>query len=227
MRLRAVIPVLAISFWAIGFGFRGAGSATVANDGLVAASGVTLAALADEEPSYSYVGNKKCKICHIKLYKSWEKTRMAQAFEILKPGNNKEQKEKFHLDVHKDYTRDKGETCLKCHTVGYGESGGYAIPDPEDKKAVRKARNLEGIGCECCHGPGSEYIKVFGDIMRSKRKYKVEELYAAGLRKVDESVCITCHNDESPNFNPGEPFDYEKMKNDGSHENFPLKQREE
>lgn len=226
MRLRVAIPVLAISVGAIGFGFWHAESGAVANDAIVTAvTVVALPALADEEPSYSYVGNKKCKKCHIKQYRSWEKTRMANAFEILKPGNNKEQKEKFDLDVGNDYTTD--EKCIKCHTVGFGKPGGYATPDPADKKAVRKAKKLQGVGCECCHGPGSEYIKVFDEILKSKRKYKVEELSAVGLRKVDESVCITCHNEESPSVNPGDPFDYKKRKKDGIHESFPLKQREE
>jgi hypothetical protein len=226
MRHRAAILALSIPFAAIGFGFWCAVSAASANDAIVTtATAIALPALADEEPSYSYVGNKKCKKCHLKQHKSWEKTRMAKAFEILKPGNNKEAKEKFNLDVKKDYTKD--ETCLKCHTVGFGKPGGYAIPDPEDKKAVRKAKNLEGIGCECCHGPGSEYNKVFDEILKSKRKYAVEELYAVGLAKVDESICITCHNEESPSVNPGDPFDYEKRKDEGTNEHYELKQREE
>ncbi|MHC4092796.1 MAG: hypothetical protein ACYSVY_21400, partial [Planctomycetota bacterium] len=62
MRFRAAILVLAISFGAIGLGFWHAASAAVANDAIVtAAAADVLPALADEEPSYSYVGNKKCK----------------------------------------------------------------------------------------------------------------------------------------------------------------------
>lgn len=215
---------LAFVCCSMGLAFRLSTPTAAAGDGVaVATIGVTLPALAGDTPSY--VGNKKCKKCHIKQHKSWEKTRMGKAFDILKPGNNKEAKEKFDLDVEKDYTTD--EKCLKCHTVGYGEPGGYATPDPEDKKAVRKAKRLEGVGCECCHGPGSEYVKVFDEIMKSKRKYKVEELYAVGLRKIDESVCITCHNEESPSVNPGDLFDYNKRKDEGTHEHYPLKQREE
>jgi hypothetical protein len=187
--------------------------------------GITLPALGNDEPTYSYVGTKKCKKCHIKQHKSWANTKMGQAFETLKPGQAGEAKEKYNLDVNKDYTKD--ETCLKCHTVGYGETGGYATPDPEDKKAVRTAKKLEGVGCECCHGPGSEYVKIFDEIMKSKRKYKVEELYTVGLRKIDESTCKTCHNEESPTINPGDPFDYEERKDEGAHENLPLEQREQ
>jgi hypothetical protein len=226
MRRQAVILALAVSVTAVVFGFWYAASAAVANDAVATAAAVgALPAFADEEPSYSYVGNKKCKKCHIKQYRSWEETRMAKAFEILRPGNNTEKKQEFDLDVEQDYTKD--EKCVKCHTVGFGKPGGYAFPDPEDKKAVRKAKQREGIGCECCHGPGSEYIKVFDEIQEAKRKYKVEELYAVGLRKLDEATCTTCHNEESPSVNPGDPFDYEKRKDDGTHEHYPLKQREE
>ncbi len=194
--------------------------------GLVAAAAlIGVPAQAGDDSSYSYVGSKKCKMCHLKQYKSWAQTRMAKSLDILKPGNNQEAKEKFNLDVDKDYTQDG--TCLKCHTVGFGQAGGYAIPDADDKKAVRRAKKLEGVGCECCHGPGSEYIKVFEDILKSGRKYKVEELYAVGLSKIGKATCTTCHNDESPTVNPGETFDYEKLKDEGTHERYPLKQRED
>jgi len=197
-----------------------------ADDNVRVATNATRAAtlVVEGSSSYAYVGSKKCKKCHIKQYKSWEKTRMSHAFEILMPGQHKEAKKKFHVDIAKDFTKD--EKCLKCHTVGFGKKGGYATPDPSDKRAVRKAKKLMGVGCESCHGPGSAYVKVFEDILKSKRKYKQEELYAVGLNKIDESVCKTCHNQESPTINPGDPFDFEKRKEQGTHEHFPLKQRE-
>lgn len=184
----------------------------------------TVAVVAGGESAFAYVGSKKCKKCHIKEHKSWAKTRMGQAFEILKPGTHKEAKEKFNIEVDKDYTADT--KCLKCHTTGFGEPGGYAVPVPGNKKSIRTAKKLEGVGCECCHGPGSEYVKIFDEILKSKRKYKVEELYAAGLRKVDESTCKSCHNEESPTIMPGDSFDYQKRKDEGTHEHHPLKQRE-
>ncbi len=202
-------------------------SVAIENDGLVQAVGTvaSLPTLTGDESPYSYVGSKKCKKCHIKEYKSWAETRMAKAFEILKPGNSKEAKEKFSVDVNKDFTQDP--KCLKCHTTGYGESDGYVVPDPNDKKSVRKAKKLEGVGCESCHGPGSEYVKVFDEILKSKRKYKVDELYSVGLAKIGEPTCKDCHNDESPTINPGDPFDYAKRKDDGTHEHHPLEQRAE
>ncbi len=216
-----VLTVVSSSF--LGWGRSGADMASnpSATGGVTAA---TVAVVAGGESSYAYVGSKKCKKCHIKEHKSWAETRMGQAFDILKPGTHKEAKEKFNVQVDKDYTTDT--KCLKCHTTGFGEPGGYAIPVPGNKKSIRRAKKLEGVGCECCHGPGSEYVKVFDDILKSKRKYKVEELYAVGLRKVDESTCKNCHNEESPTVLPGDSFDYQKRKNEGTHEHHPLKQRE-
>ena len=188
------------------------------------AATASLPALAVETPAYTYVGNSKCKMCHITESKSWKKTRMGKAFETLKPGVAAEAKTKHGLDPAKDYTTDG--TCLKGHTTGFGHEGGYAIPDPNDKKAVRKAKKLAGAGCESCHGPGSAYIKVFEDIFRSKRKYKIEELYAVGLKKIDGTGCTSCHNSEGPTAGDGYHFDFDKKKDEDTHERKEMKQRE-
>lgn len=190
-----------------------------------ASSAVVPMAANEGVASPSYVGSKSCKKCHLKVHKSWAKTKMGQAFEILMPGNSKEEKVKHNLDPDKDYTKD--ETCLKCHTTGFGQAGGYQTPDPNDKKAVRKAKKLQSVGCECCHGPGSEYAKLFKEIQKSKRSYKVEELYAAGLRKMDKAVCLECHNETSPTVQKDTPFDYKERVETDTHEHETLKQREE
>lgn len=190
---------------------------------LAAAATMSLG-LDDSKAAFSYVGSKACKMCHLAAHKSWAKTEMGQALESLKPGKAKEIKEKFNLDPNKDYSTDV--TCIKCHVTGFGEPGGYVIPDPKDKKAVRKAKKLAGVGCESCHGPGSEYVKLHKEIMKSKRKYKLEEMYAAGMQKIGKETCIACHNEEGPTVQPGVAFDYEKKKDEGIHEHKPLKQRE-
>lgn len=185
----------------------------------------TLGSLAVVEgaPVYTYVGNSRCRICHIPHSKSWKKTRMGKATETLKPGVATEAKSKHGLDPAKDYTTDA--TCVNCHTTGFGHEGGYAIPDPTDKKAVRKAQRLAGAGCESCHGPGSAYVKVFTDIFRSKRTYKIEELYAVGLKKMDATACTSCHNTECPTVDEGYHFDFDKKKDEDTHERRELKQR--
>ncbi len=185
----------------------------------------------ESKDKYAYIGSRKCKICHLKLYKSWAKTKMGRAFEILKPGQSVEAKKKHGLDPEKDYTQDK--TCLECHVTGFGKKGGYKILDRAAfknekayKRALKKSKNFHGVGCESCHGPGGDYNKVFKEINKSKRKYKVQELYAKGMWKKDIKVCVRCHNERSPTYDKKKPFDYEKEKDKGTHEHEVLKLRE-
>lgn len=197
-------------------------SPAVAGDESVVAAAATLLPALNGEGEYEYVGSKKCRKCHNKEYKSWKETAKAKTLEPLKPGQASEAKQKHNLDPAKDYTKDEG--CLACHSTGFGQPGGYFVPDTADEAAVKKAKKLEGVGCESCHGPGSAYNKVFEEIKKSKRMYKVEEVYAVGLTKIEESTCTGCHNEKSPTF---ESFNYEEQKDKGLHEVFPLKQREE
>ena len=169
----------------------------------------------------AFVGSTKCKICHLAQYKSWKKTDMANALTTLKPGEKAEAKTKHGLDPEKDYSTDA--SCLVCHTTGYGHQGGYVLPDPDDKKAVKRAKKLAGVGCESCHGPGAGYMDLHGEIMKSKRTYKLAEMLAAGLIVPNADNCKTCHNEKSPTF---EGFDFEKRKEEGVHEHKELKQRE-
>ncbi len=188
------------------------------------AAQLTTSAVGLGEPEFEYVGSSKCKKCHLSQHKTWAKTKMGQALETLKPGQAVEAKKKHNLDPEKDYTQDTH--CLKCHTTGHGQAGGYAIPDPDNKKAVRTAKKLAGVGCESCHGPGSAYIKVFDDIQKTKRTYTLKELYAVGLTKMDETVCTSCHNDKGPTYDSSTPFNFDEMKEKDAHEHKELKLRE-
>ena len=143
-----------------------------------------------------YAGIKKCRMCHMKIFKSWEQTGHAKAFEALKPGEAVEAKQKAGLDVQKDYTQDAA--CIDCHTTG---------PD-----------NKPGIQCEACHGAGKGYSN--SKIMnRSKWKADPEKQCAmaveAGLVKSpDEKNCTACHNEKSPTY---EPFDFKKRYEEVKH----------
>jgi hypothetical protein len=88
-----------------------------------------------DEPTY--VTNKKCKPCHGKQTKSWQETKMAKAFDLLKPEE-----------------QGKAE-CLICHTTGYGKEGGF--------KRLEETPTMVGVQCEGCHGPGSVYYRVMKD----------------------------------------------------------------
>jgi len=166
----------------------------------------------------AYVGVNTCKKCHIKVYNSWKKTKMAKSFEVLKPGENAEAKTKLKLDPQKDYTKDA--KCLECHTTGFGLPGGYKIPGKSDSEG---AQDNEGIICESCHGPGSKYVVIYKNAMTKKQKYTLDELYQAGQHKVDIKSCTVCHNQRNPVAGPDYHFDYEKYKAEDIHEHFPLK----
>ena len=174
-------------------------------------SGTSLAQDKKAAPEYSYVGTKACKKCHYKQAKSWKTTKMANAFDLLKPGERADAKKKAGLDPKKDYTKDP--ECLTCHTTGYGKPGGYV--------SAEKTPYLLGVGCEMCHGPGSEYTKSEHMSLKNKN-YKLAEVVKVGLNSpVTETTCTSqCHNEKSPFF---KSFDFKKRKEQGTHEHFPLK----
>lgn len=217
--------VLAAAVIVCGIGFTVqlmAGQPAVSDTAVSGTTAVVAATLGGDEAEY--VGSKKCKKCHNSEHKSWSKTKHANALEALKPGEAKETKEKFKLDPAKDYSTDAA--CLACHVVGYGKAGGYTTPDPSDKKAVRAADSLSGVGCEMCHGAGGKFVDLHEEIFKAKRKYKVEEMYAAGVKKIEESTCTACHNDKSPTYDASKPFDFAKAKETGVHEHTALELRE-
>lgn len=163
---------------------------------------------------FEYEGSGNCKICHSSSkrgaqYKVWEKTAHAGAFETLKTEQAAEVVKGMKLEM----AAHEAPECLKCHTTGY-DSGGYEVkdmafwnPDPEDReagKALRRMAGLQAVGCEACHGPGSEY----------KSKKTMEEIYngaldgtTVGLLVPDEKTCLSCHNEKSPTF---KGFDFEE-----------------
>lgn len=171
----------------------------------------------------AYIGLKACKMCHIKQWKSWKKTKMAQAFETLKPTVRAEAKTRLKLDPQKDYTKDA--KCLGCHTTGFGLPGGYKIAKQGDAKAVKRAKDNEGVTCEACHGPGSKFKAFHKETLSKKRQYTQDELYQLGQHKIDAKACTTCHNRRNPTVGADYHFDYEKYKAEDTHENVPLKYR--
>jgi hypothetical protein len=93
--------------------------------------------------------------------------------------------------------------CLKCHATKASLGEGVVI----DEKA--NYADNEGVGCEACHGPGSDY--------KSKNvMLDPEAARAAGL--IMNMGCRKCHNEESPTF---KGFDYEARWT--SHTRYQLK----
>ncbi len=182
----------------------------------IAALAVLLAGLPSssaQEGEHAFMGSKNCRKCHLKQAKSWAGTKMAKTYEVLKPGVRAEAKTAAGLDPDQDYTTDV--TCLPCHTAGFGKAGGFVDIDTTPE--------LAGVGCEMCHGAGGTYTQ--DHLMSLKNKeYEKSEVVAAGMvSEVSEVQCVGCHNSESPFVDDDFVFDFEAVKDEGIHDNFPLK----
>ncbi|MCJ7801788.1 MAG: cytochrome c family protein [Candidatus Marinimicrobia bacterium] len=162
---------------------------------------------------FEYVGNASCKMCHNKdakgaQYSKWEAGPHAKAFETLKS----EKATKIAKGKGITVEAWKAPECLKCHTTGFG-AGGYEVkcdafwnPKADDKdgaKAVKRMEGLQAVGCEACHGAGSEYksSKTMAAIHNGETDGKT-----VGLTKIDKTTCLVCHNEKSPTY---KPFNYE------------------
>lgn len=138
-----------------------------------------------------YVGGSKCKTCHkMEKYGNqqevWNNSRHAQAYETLATDKAKEAAKKQGID-----DPQQSEKCLRCHVTAYD------LP-AESKAATYKAE--EGVTCEACHGPGSDYKKM--KVMKDH-----DASIAAGMIVPDEKTCKKCHTPEDNEFY--KEFDYE------------------
>lgn len=126
---------------------------------------------ADVEPpppeGQTYIGAKRCASCHFEPFLSWKKTAHANAFEVLTPKYQKDEK------------------CLKCHTTAFGEPTGY--------KAGELV--LASVTCETCHGPGSRHEEVAQPFTTVKNLPPEQEKMVRDSiwRYPPKNVCIECH----------------------------------
>jgi hypothetical protein len=148
---------------------------------------------AQDKGPHKYIGAAKCGMCHKTAAKGdqfgqWSKSAHAKAYEALASDKA--------LAIAKEKGLDKPpqqhDACLKCHVTGHGKPAAHF--EPSFKKE-------DGVGCETCHGPGSDYKST--PVMKDPAASK-----AAGLVVADEKTCTACHNSESPTF---EGFDFKTM----------------
>lgn len=182
----------------------------------------------------TFVGVKVCAKCHEFQAASWSGTTHAKAFDSLKPGIKAEEKKKAKLDPAKDYTGDK--ECVGCHTTGFGKSSGFAVGmKPGGEMA------LETVGCETCHGAGSDYRDAHGEAEKMKKRMDKstprKQLVAQGENFDYERACAACHSNHQGHkgakkpFSPFTPtidakykFDYDKaVRSAAMHEHYKLK----
>ncbi|MBU1698781.1 MAG: cytochrome c family protein [Candidatus Eisenbacteria bacterium] len=123
-----------------------------------------------EKKEFQYISSAKCKMCHKgekkgEIFEKWEAGPHAKAFASLPEASQKDEK------------------CLGCHTTGFGK-GGYVA-------GAENAADFAHVGCEACHGPGSEY--------KSATVMKDHALsVAAGMIEVGEAQCKICHTEALP-----------------------------
>lgn len=176
---------------------------------------VLAAGAASAEPRY--VGNKACAGCHKAEFADWQRSAHgSKSMEALAAGKKAGAKSKAGLTPDKDYSKD--EKCLKCHTTGYNKDGGF--------KDMDSTPELAAIGCESCHGPGSEYREIHKKKMLD---FKRSEAKAAGAISASrgDKVCEKCHSNDSPfkaSVDPKYAFDLKaRLKNEESfHQINPL-----
>jgi hypothetical protein len=111
-----------------------------------------------------YVGAAVCSQCHPTPHLEWSQTLHARALETLEAigqGSNAE--------------------CLPCHTVGFGDEGGFV------DRATTNA--LAGVQCENCHGAAGAHVRdPLNDVVKP-------------VISISAEVCGACHMDSHhPNF---------------------------
>jgi hypothetical protein len=139
------------------------------------------------QTEHSYVGVSTCGMCHKSEKQGsqlsiWEGSKHSQAYLALKT----EKADK--IAEEKGFKTKAVETpeCLKCHASGYNVDASLI---------GEKFKVEDGVQCETCHGPGSDYKSM--KVMKDK-----QEAIKNGLKIYDniEEFCITCHNAESPTY---------------------------
>jgi YVTN family beta-propeller protein len=147
-----------------------------------------------------YVGASVCRSCHQdgahrNQYSIWFSSAHARAYAALAMP---ESLEIARLSgIHENPFSNP--VCLGCHATA---------AETEDWQRDATFDIADGVQCELCHGPGSEYIPV--EVMTDP-----EAAAAAGLRKPTATTCLVCHKEKGSHTTVIEvrPFDVaEAMK---------------
>jgi YVTN family beta-propeller protein len=125
-----------------------------------------------------YVGGRVCASCHEgpemgNQYSRWLLSKHARAYAALALPEAKEMARLSGIPIEPQ----ESPICLGCHATGseaeeWEKDPGFAMED--------------GVQCEMCHGPGSEYMAE--EVMRDPA-----EAARRGLKKPDEAFCAKCH----------------------------------
>ena len=122
----------------------------------------------------AYVGTAICANCHPTAAKAWQASKHAHAWQTLVDAERDPKRYGWPVTAYPD--------CVGCHVVGYREQTGFvSFADTPD---------LANVGCERCHGPGSDHVQNPG-----QKRYGLHGGVAASV------LCSQCHDfEQSPNF---------------------------
>ena len=130
-------------------------------------------------PKATYVGSEKCKGCHEEAYDIWKKSGHSHALAALQTAK-------------RPALRQYDGECVVCHVVGLQYESGY--------RNEKDTAHLMHVGCESCHGPGSEHIK-------NKNNAKIHALMNPWKRQDGEDekrhknrvdqMCQKCHDTDN------------------------------
>ncbi len=137
-----------------------------------------------------YTGTLGCAGCHEGpnmgfQFSKWRLSAHARAYASLATPKARQMAEQAGVEG----SPQQAEQCLQCHSTAYHDpAGGF-----QDTYSL-----FEGVGCEACHGPGSEYSPEA--VMTDPKAARM-----AGLREITQETCLGCHENAH-----GKPFHYEE-----------------
>lgn len=97
----------------------------------------------------AYVGDSSCANCHEKVMDNFKTHQHNDAFTNIQNDTRFQQLKK----------EGREGACLKCHVTGYGKPGGFV--------SLEKTPELAKVGCQACHGPGSQHVIASNDAKKS------------------------------------------------------------
>ncbi len=143
---------------------------------------------------FTFIGASKCAICHKtdkqgRQYPIWQESKHSQSLAALSSPQAADVAKQANVQ-----NPAESPDCLKCHAPLH------------EKAAELKA---EGVTCEVCHGPGSEYKKL--SVMKDVAVAKQNGLITYDSPEAVKKQCLTCHENAH-----GKSFDFgaavEKIK---------------
>jgi YVTN family beta-propeller protein len=128
-----------------------------------------------------YVGVRACAACHDgagtgNQCSLWMLSQHAQAYAVLARPESKEIARLSGIPQEPQ----QSPMCLGCHATG---------AHAEDWEKDDEFRMQDGVQCEKCHGPGSEYMDAA--VMMER-----EKAMAAGLQMPAANDCLVCHREK-------------------------------